>query len=165
MNYLKKKLQAMLNNPAWNGVLYDAGNEYSAITGGFRQSTILTTLGTGSTKKNASNLYCYSYGQNGGSYGFITNNLIDLTNYTSLYATYSLTSSGQYARVTFGTNETAVASKRVGTPTYYETDVSGTNVTQSIDISALTSTYVFVNADTATTSITSAVTVYKVWLE
>lgn len=59
----------------WNGQLYEAGNTFEAITGGY------TTYGDGTTvTENTDHLYIESQGPS----GVYTNDLVDMTDYTTL---------------------------------------------------------------------------------
>lgn len=78
----------------WNGELYDAGNEFESITGGWALSKNYEGSHDDTVTKNESNmvLTSKSYGDSNG-HGFLrTNNKIDLTAINTLYleATVSL---------------------------------------------------------------------------
>lgn len=78
----------------WNGPLYDYGNEYEAITGGWEAKNLMSgsTASGGSIVKNADSIQVINVGN--GSWAAVTVNQIDLTNYTTLHVVYTCSSSG-----------------------------------------------------------------------
>ena len=71
----------------WNGKLYDSGDEYELITGGFFKSKE-NSIGTRTFTKNTDNFYFKSAGTSSGGANFTvsTTQKIDLSGFSTLYA-------------------------------------------------------------------------------
>ena len=114
----------------WNGQLYEHGNEYESITGGY------STYGSGSTlAKNADHLLIISQGNS----GVYTNNPVDMTKYKTLTIDWTCMRGGidtQFqvrSEKSSGTSGWAVGTKIVG-PT-------AIRQTTTLDISSLSGSY------------------------
>ena len=73
----------------WHGELYDAGNQYESVTGGWvgTQTISGSTTSGGKLTVNDDNLSFTNV--SGGSYGIATTNAIDLTGYTTLHVLHT----------------------------------------------------------------------------
>ena len=71
----------------WNGELYDYGNEYVDITGGWKGATVSTQYNAsgGTFTKNEDNIYFRNVAS--GSFSAVTINKIDLTGWKTLHLT------------------------------------------------------------------------------
>lgn len=135
----------------WDGTLYDAGNEYEFITGGWKGGNVATSsTNTASIVKNADSITIKN--ASSASNGAITVNAIDLTNYSTLNVEYSGSNCGLRVSPSFPTS--APTANING-------DSSSTRKTLTLDISALEGSYqCALSARSA-----SSVTMYKMWLE
>ena len=79
--------QAGMWSNFWNGKLYDVGDEYEQITGGFIEA-YRNNIGTRTFTKNKDNFYFRSVGtSNGGAHIYAsTEKKIDLSSFSTLYA-------------------------------------------------------------------------------
>ena len=133
------------------GCLYDAGNQYESVTGGW----VGTQCVSGSTKPggkltvNDDNLSFTNV--SGGSFGVATKNAIDLTSYTTLHVLHT---GKARLRVANGFPTSSPVAEYSSNTSYKEQ----TEIT--LDISSVTGAYkIAIGNRTA-----SAVNVYKVWL-
>lgn len=114
----------------WNGVLYDYGDQYEYITGGWvgSQTISSSTTSGGKLTVNEDNLSFTNV--SGGSFGVVTTNTIDLTSFTTIHA------------ITTGTVRIQAASEfPTSSPVVYSDGLSGTNTEHTVDISAITGFY------------------------
>lgn len=120
--------------------LYNKGDEYEAITGGWVASTDRTKFGLSNTYsagvsiKNTNNLY---FGDNASAYavgGVYTANSVDLTNFNTLVLNYDTSNSG---------NDGLFFAVKLGDATIYETlNEKVTNKTVNIDISSYVGSHI-----------------------
>lgn len=136
----------------WNGVLYDYGNQYKYITGGWvgSQTVSSNTTSGGKLTVNEDNLSFTNV--NGGSFGVVTANAMDLTRFSTLH---TITSGSARVRVApeFPTAESNMV--------IIGGNISGTNTESAIDISAVTGAYKIAIGNRAAEG---TVKVYRVWL-
>ena len=114
----------------WNGVLYDYGDQYEHITGGWvgSQTIASSTTSGGKLTVNEDNLSFTNV--SGGSFGVVTTNAIDLTSFTTIHA------------ITTGTVRIQAATVfPSSSPVVYSDGLSGTSTEHSVDISAITGSY------------------------
>ena len=114
----------------WNGVLYDYGDQYEHITGGWvgSQTIASNTTSGGKLTVNEDNLSFTNV--SGGSFGVVTTNAIDLTSFTTIHA------------ITTGTVRIQAATVfPSSSPVVYSDGLSGTSTEHSVDISAITGSY------------------------
>lgn len=114
----------------WNGQLYESGNEYESITGGY------STYGSGATlTKNQDHLYIKSQGNS----GVYTNNPVDMTDYNTLTFDWTCVRGGIDTQFqvrsdrSTGTSGWAAGTKIIGPDTKRQT--------VSLDISNLSGSY------------------------
>ena len=133
------------------GCLYDAGNQYKTVTGGWvgTQTVSDSTKPGGKLTVNDDNLSFTNV--SGGSYGIATTNAIDLTSYTTLHVLHTGKARLQVANDFPTSSPVAVHSSN----TSYKEQ---TEIT--LDISSVTGAYKIAIGNRAA----SAVNVYKVWL-
>ena len=86
----------------WNGELYDSGNEFESITGGWALSEVYSTSHGDTLTKNENNMVFSSEAHSGSNgFGFLrANNKQDLTNIKTLYLVAEA-SIAQYSRCAF----------------------------------------------------------------
>lgn len=130
-------------------VLYDSGDQHSTVTGGWKNNSGTFTLNSDSMVLE---------GEYHADASAFINNLVDLTDYNTLYFTlaYSDDSSGRSGAIGISKSNTNAAPS-------YAASISGINgnvskTTKSIDISSITGSYYVgfsVNQN--------KMTVYKVW--
>lgn len=133
------------------GCLYDAGNQYESVTGGWvgTQTVSGSTTSGGKLTVNDDNLSFTN--ASGGSFGVATQNAIDLTGYTTLHVLHT------------GKARLMVADAYpTGRPVAeYASDRSYTDKTEiTLDVSAVTGAHKIAISDRTA----SAVKVYKVWM-
>ena len=133
------------------GCLYDAGNQYESVTGGWvgTQTVSGSTTSGGKLTVNDDNLSFTNV--SGGSYGIATTNAIDLTSYTTLHVLHTGKARLQVANG-FPTSS-PVAEYSSNTSHKEKTEIT-------LDISGVTGAYKIAIGNRAA----SAVNVYKVWL-
>ena len=134
--------------------LYNNGNEYTSVTGGWMERARVTNYtASGTFTKDTDNIYCAS--KSGGSSGISTTNAIDFTNYSTLYFKYKV-KSGNLARYKIASS----------LPTSDDgTDLTATTSYQtvSVDISNITGLQYFIIGDNTSTH--NGVYLQQVWLE
>ena len=133
------------------GCLYDAGNQYESVTGGWvgTQTVSGSTKPGGKLTVNADSLSFTNV--SGGSYGIATTNAIDLTGYTTIHVLHT----GKVRLVVAGEYPTRSPVAE------YESNKSYTDKTEiTLDVSAVTGAHKIAISNRAA----SAVHVYKVWL-
>lgn len=133
----------------WNGVLYDYGNQYESITGGWVGSQTIAdhTTSGGKLTVNADNLSFTNV--SGGSFGVVTAKAVNLSMFTTLHA------------ITTGTVRLQAASVfPTLSPVVYSEAFSGASTEHTVDISAITGAYKIALNNRGT----STVKVYRVWL-
>ncbi|MGM9585164.1 MAG: hypothetical protein ACI3V1_06425 [Faecousia sp.] len=133
------------------GCLYDAGNQYESVTGGWvgTQCVSGSTTSGGKLTVNDDNLSFTN--ASGGSFGVATQNAIDLTGYTTLHVLHT------------GKARLMVADAYpTGSPVAeYASGSSYTDKTEiTLDVSAVTGAHKIAIGNRAA----SAVKVYKVWM-
>ena len=133
------------------GCLYDAGNQYKTVTGGWvgTQTVSGSTKPGGKLTVNDDNLSFTNV--SGGSYGIATTNAIDLTSYTTLHVLHTGKARLQVAN-DFPTSS-PVADYSSNTSYKEQTEIT-------LDISSVTGAYKISIGNRAA----SAVNVYKVWM-
>ena len=133
------------------GCLYDAGNQYESVTGGWvgTQTISGSTTSGGKLTVNDDNLSFTNV--SGGSYGIATTNAIDLTSYTTLHVLHT----GKTRLLVANDFPTSSPVAEYSSNTSYKEQ---TEIT--LDISSVTGAYKIAIGNRAT----SAVNVYKVWL-
>lgn len=136
----------------WDGTLYDAGNEYEHITGGWYGGNAAASSTASSTiTKNSDHILIKN--TTSASNGAITTNAIDLTKYSTLNALYKGGSVGLRVSPSFPTSSPAATNN---------TDGSVSVITQlTLDISELQGYYQCALSARSTSSIY----LYKMWLE
>ena len=140
----------------WSNILYDSGNEYIGITGGWETITVNGLSLNANAEKTDDGLYIHAY--NNTSSAFITGNAVDLSEFTTLHFTV----------------KDVVTSFRVGISTsknaYYEDSscVATLSVvadgTYSIPLSSLGKCYLWIGLYTSS-STTYSGKLTKMWLE
>lgn len=125
-----------------NALLYKAGNEFTAFTGGW-ESFNPSGYSKGTATKNTANLYLKAQYQYDGWYtiAFGTKNLIDVTNYSALYLNVSATTG-----VSSGDTNATLGLCKVKDTTVYASPVAKTTIPAStgwakLDISSYTGQY------------------------
>ena len=170
----RMRMAAGGGSAAWDGTLYDAGEEYTDITGGWVAG--YTENANYSQSKEADHLYL-KQGAAGGSNKigyrtYVTENAIDLTDWNTIKSEWegNRASSWTNNRASFvvSTNKTANYTTNNGI-TERVNQVFATT-TDSIDISALSGNhYVRVHVRGATNSVGTQywteAKAYKIWLE
>ena len=133
------------------GYLYDAGNQYKTVTGGWvgTQTVSGSTKPGGKLTVNDDNLSFTN--ASGGSFGIATTNAIDLTSYTTLHVLHTGKARLRVAN-DFPTSS-PVAEYSSNTSYKEQTEIT-------LDISSVTGVYKIAIGNRAA----SAVNVYKVWL-
>ena len=133
------------------GCLYDAGNQYKTVTGGWvgTQTVSGSTKPGGKLTVNDDNLSFTNV--SGGSYGIATTNAIDLTSYTTLHVLHTGKARLQVADG-FPTSR-PVAEYSSNTSYKEQTEIT-------LDISSVTGAYKIAIGNRSA----SAVNVYKVWM-
>ncbi|MDD4565738.1 MAG: hypothetical protein PHE79_09740 [Eubacteriales bacterium] len=148
---------------SFDGVLYNYGDEISHVTGGWLG---VTTKGTATETKNADNLYVASppYSNDG---MFVTNNLIDLTNFTKLKITYqSNDNSNGWVSLAAGDSKSVNAYPGNNLVGKVLDDSPSSMMTAELEISAITgSHYIKIGTGSGSSSPTVWVNAYKIWLE
>lgn len=150
----------------WNGQLYDAGNEYTAQTGGW-ESFNPTGYTLGEATKNSNNLYLKAKYQYEGWYSvaFGTKNKIDLSKFSTLHLNVTATTG-----VNSGDTCAQMGLCSVKDKTVYSSPVAKVNLPTSagaatLDISSYTgSYYVFFLAANRSNNTDRTVTTNKIWL-
>lgn len=144
---------------SWNGELYNAGNEYTSITGGWAAkamdagsgaSTYLPTI-----TRNTSNIVFTASGGNNGGAVYLANK-IDLTNYSTLRFEVTVSGAGGQFDI-WTTISSSLATNRVSaTPvsTNMSVDISSINGLHNLGF------YLAANNGTAAT-----ITLKKMWME
>ena len=135
----------------WDGELYDSGNEYTAVTGGW---TVLN--GVGMLTKNASSMVSATSSTSDASIvGMLAFDPSILANYTTYNIEISANSSAGNGNSYLRVNSSADGR---GTNITSKTIAKGTTGTVSVDISSISSGYpVFTNWY-------STITISKIWL-
>ena len=130
-------------------VLYDSGDQHSTVTGGWKNNSGTFALNSDSMVLEG------GYHTDASAF---TNNLVDLTDYNTLYFTlaYNDDGSGRQGAIGISTSNTDAAPS-------YVSSISGINgtfskTTKSIDISSITGSY-YVGFSVRQ----NKMTVYKVW--
>ena len=137
----------------WNGELYDAGNQYTSVTGGWD----VTKNNNMSCSFNSNNI-AFNYSGNYAHGIIATANKISINDFNTLYATFSVTNHGSNGNISFGisniqaTDDTSFVA--------YTKDTSTGSKTISVDISAYNGDYYVVLSDYWSTA-----TVTKMWME
>ena len=70
----------------WNGELYDSGNQYEAITGGWVGTHTISGSTSSGSKLTVNNDHLSVTNVSGGSFGVVTSKKIDMTNFSRIYA-------------------------------------------------------------------------------
>lgn len=140
----------------WNGELYDSGNQYEAITGGWVGTQTLSGATTSGGKLTVYDDHLHFDNVSYGSFGIVTNNKIDMTNFSYIYV--ELTGFPRISVVdTFPTRESSILAEFVASSTY-------SNKTKlSVNISAIDGYHYIAIGSRAAES--PPVKVYKVWME
>lgn len=151
-NWLSKEIQ-IYQGGAWitplGNVLYNAGNTYDAITGGWTMGYPMTEYQNGGSGSFQSD-YITITNASSSAYGIYTEKSIDLTNYKSLH----VKSSG--------------GNQRISVASYFPRSFASVSVTRStsagddviLDISSLSGFYeIAINAEQ-----TTATKIYRIWL-
>lgn len=134
----------------WNGELYDAGNQYTSITGGWVGTHVDSsyTASGGYLTVNNDNLAVKNV--IGGSFSAATKNTVDLSKFNTLHIIYTgwptLYVAGTFPTSSFG-------AKAEGSNASSKTEMT-------VDISRLTGAYRIAITD----SNTGGINVYKVWM-
>lgn len=129
----------------WSGELFDGGDQFTAITGGWT-NTSGTTLTTS------------VYSQNSFSAPASTKNAIDLTDFDTLYVTYT----GVTRSAWFGVSKTADLKKYADYAASKQATAAGT---LALDVSSLSGEYYVHLVAGAASNTTCAFTATKVWME
>lgn len=136
----------------WNGVLYDYGDQYEHITGGWvsGQTESSHTTSGGKLTVNADNLSFTNV--NGGSFGVYTSKAVNLTGFTTLHV---ITTGSARVRVApdFPTAESNMV--------VISDSISGTSTETAIDISAVSGSYKIAVCNRAAEG---SVKFYRAWL-
>jgi hypothetical protein len=143
--------------------LYNAGDECTALTGGW---TGVTIKGNATETKNTDNLYVAS--NTGVSDGiFFTNNAIDLTNYTKLMLAYTSDDyNNGWACVAVGDSQTVNAYPDNNITGKTLEDYRGPVATAELDITAITGAhYIKIGTGSGSSSPLPYMRVYEIWLE
>ena len=146
----------------WDGTLYDSGDEYEYITGGWASQKFYTNVsGTGTMSKDATCITLTA--QNKSSISAYTVNKIDLTDYSTLYVRIiSLNKTGSWrfqARIIDGLS-----------PSDYDSyigyvDIGSGAGTYSIDVSGITGEHYISVDEWCSDSFSYVMKFDKVWLE
>lgn len=139
----------------WNGELYDAGNTFSGVTGGWERiasQVYQSRYNTGSLTMGASSMVFAP--EESRISATNTANAISMTNYTTLKAIVSNTANDQSMRVLSSKNGTMTVAAEAIIGTYT------TSTTIALSVASLTSGYVHFMVNAGRT-----MTVHKVWLE
>ena len=133
------------------GCLYDAGNQYESVTGGWVGTQTISdfTQPGGKLTVNDDNLSFTNV--SGGSYGIATTNAIDLTGYTTLHVLHT----GKIRILAADALPTGSPVAEYSSNTSYSAQAEIT-----MDVSAVTGAYRLAICNRTT----SKVVVYKVWL-
>ena len=118
----------------WDGEIYDAGNEYDAVTGGFESFAPAFVSGYSASYcvKNADNLQVVftTPAQSWNNGAFCTANVIDITGYTTLHLTATkadnTSTAGNSHFKTFGIRASKVISQNID---YYDSTTAEPNAT------------------------------------
>lgn len=140
----------------WNGELYDTGNEYTYITGGFVSfcPNIESQSTKGTAKINADHLFLST---NGSSVAIGPANKIDLTNYTKACINFTGSSSSNRRGLAISTEKKY--SSRV-------TNVGASSTgTKSVDISSLTGEYYVWAYTWSISGYSETSKIDRIWLE
>lgn len=130
-----KEYYAELSYKLW---LYNAGNEYTSVTGGWIQRpTVSGYVASGTFTKNSDNIYSKSVSM--GSSAISTTNAIDLTGYSTLHIKFKV-GSGSQARYKIATELPTS-----GEPTTISASTSYQTIT--LDISSYSGSYFFALGD------------------
>ncbi|QHI72906.1 hypothetical protein [Aminipila terrae] len=138
----------------WNGILYNAGNEYSYITGGWIKFYPVPEGSSGNVSNNGTQLVCTA--NTVSDVGMITNNKIDLSKYNYLYAQVDYYLGGERAWIL------AQNSNVSGNGFNFTASISFTGAGKiALPISSIsTSHYIYIGA-----AKNGAIKVSKIWLE
>ncbi len=128
----------------WDGTLFDAGNQYDSVSGGW-------------VNANGSTLTASLFSSQTFSPPVHTEKMIDLTGFNTLYVTYS----GVTKAANFGVTKT----RDLTLGSQYAASKTASVGTVSLDVSGLTGEYYVTLVAGAATSEVCAFTATKVWLE
>lgn len=137
-------------NELWNGVLYDCGDQYEAITGGWVGSQTISgsTASGGKLTVNADNLSFTNV--SGGSFGVVTAKAVNLSGFHTLHA------------ITTGSTRIQVASAfPTSAPVVYSEAFSGASTEHTVDISQVAGDYKIAINNRGSDG---AAKVFRVWL-
>lgn len=141
----------------WNGELYQNGDEFSDVTGGWESGTFDDSkYSMGTATKNATSLY-FSVPSSNKAAGWGTKNKINLTNYNTLKINVTANNFGAGFEIYVDSDKIRGSAVASGV-------AKGTGVF-SVDISKLTASYYIFFQTFTTGSSTGNATVNKVWLE
>ena len=137
----------------WDGTLYDAGNEYEFITGGWTSGNVSSssTATPSAITKNDDRIVIPN--RQSASNGAFTVNAIDLTNYTKLKAIYSGNTPSLRVAPNYPASSATASAKG--------SNVGETRTELTLDISGLTGMY----RPALSCSTQYAISLYKMWLE
>ena len=110
----------------WDGTLFDSGNEYTDITGGF------SAVGKYQTSGNEGG-YLHIHAQTGQQAAYLTNNPIDLTGFSTLQAVARAASNNMHRII--------ITEDRGTTSNYYTEFKSDVDIDVSLDISSCNGLY------------------------
>jgi hypothetical protein len=148
--------------------LYNAGDECTALTGGWVQGY---KSGTNGFTKNASNITMYDASGSADEIAIVTNNLIDLSEASTLNVEFDGFGSGTYTSrylyLVESTNKTANRDTYDGKMSWsYNSIGTVSHYIGSMDVSALNGLYyVRIHCRTALATDRCDLTVYNVWTE
>lgn len=160
--------------------LYNEGNEYSSITGGWDAGVGFVSQKTRYATDKTNNcleIETVAVSSSSGAQSISTHNAIDLTSYSTLYIvaeSYRPTSTGTvnfwvYLPSTLATasNQTnAYGSDYASKRQRLSTNLTGTRVTVSVNVTSYTSAYLSLNLNTWSNAAAGCYgKVYSVWLE
>lgn len=140
--------------------LYNLGDECTNITGGWVDKII---RGTAIVTKNIDNLYLLSEGTSSDGI-FVTQNTIDLTEYTKLKIEYKANTTSGWADICIGTSNLTNALWDSNTAGMHliDTDV---RIVSEVDITAIVGSY-YIKIGTGSGGIAGMyLNAYKIWLE
>ncbi|QOX63660.1 hypothetical protein FRZ06_10005 [Anoxybacterium hadale] len=140
--------------------LYNCGNEYTAVTGGWREGYVYAVRGT--LAKNLDNIYLHVY--NGSDIYAETALPLDLQNYNYIKAAVNITSTGDKAKLVLAITS---GPKRSFSSFIASQNYWSTNGEISLPIASYTGLYYIVLQGSSSTTQTSscAATIKKIWLE
>lgn len=141
--------------------LYREGNEYTSVTGGYSYLRILSTSYAQVDPTKEPSYIRLAPSGSGKQSSAVTNNSIDLTDYSTLYINIT-----EFDRTASGYRDFIVKSARSSGTTFAgDTQITGTGV-YSIDVSNLSGSYyigVFCNSNSS--SVHCYISFDKIWLE